>query len=98
EIRMRLLQRLQFNHEPVVFGIRDDRVVQHIITMIMVGDFAAQIIQALRRRQPAAACRHEKILTVRSVPDWKPACDSLLYMSSSWPSMAWSAPPDTGCP
>ena len=58
EIRMGGLDRLQFTHHAVVLGVRNGRVVEHVVPVIRVIDRLAQGIGlSLRRvRMPIAGC------------------------------------------
>ena len=46
---MGFLQRLQFAQQAIVFGIRDLRIVEHIIAVVMKTDLLAELFYALCR-------------------------------------------------
>ena len=51
QFRMRRLERAQFVHEPVVFGVRHRRLVENVVAVVVAVDFVAQLRDALRSRR-----------------------------------------------
>ena len=49
ELWMRRLQRFQFAHQSIVFGVRNRRIVEHVVAVIGVTDLRAQLGNALAR-------------------------------------------------
>jgi hypothetical protein len=45
QVRVLLLERAQLVEEPVVLGVRDLWVVEHVIAVVVVVDVAAQLVE-----------------------------------------------------
>ena len=46
-VRMVVLDRFQTRHQPVVFDVADQGIIEHVITVVMQMDLAAQILKFL---------------------------------------------------
>ncbi len=69
ELGMRRFQRAQFQHQPVVLGVGNQRIIEHVVAVVVLCNLRAQLRRARRRllrHAPAPAPRRSRSSAMRA--------------------------------